>query len=219
MKTIDWRRWWPLTGIAFVALYFVAISFISNPDTGSSDAKILAHYARHSNRVHDFIAFFLILAAVLALIWFLALFRARLMEAEGTTGGVFAGLATGAGLVAAGLWVVSDALWVAPSAVISETSKFTLDPNTYRLLNDIGYGIWFSATTVMAIFVIATAILAGRTALLPKWLVWLSYPVALTMLVAFFFVPFVIMLGWILVVSVTLIIRPTAEAPQAAMAT
>jgi hypothetical protein len=30
----------------------------------------------------------------------------------------------------------------------------------------------------------------------PKWLAWLSFVVALTMLVAFVFVPFLIVLGW-----------------------
>jgi hypothetical protein len=51
---------------------------------------------------------------------------------------------------------------------------------------------------------------------LPKWIAWLSFPVALTMLVAFFFIPFLIMLGWILVVSVTFMVRK--EAPKTAAA-
>jgi hypothetical protein len=212
MNAINWRRWWPVTGILFVAFYIVGLALISSPDSGDTDAQILAHYAKRSNRVDDFIAFFLILGAVLLLIWFLALLRNRLAQSEGTAG-TLTSLATGAGLAAAALWVVSDTLFAAPSAVTSETSKFHLDPNTYRLLNDIGYGIWFSGTTIMAILVVATAILARRTGLLPKWLVWLSYPVALTMLVAFFFIPFLIMLGWILVVSVTLIVRPSVEVP------
>ena len=54
---------------------------------------------------------------------------------------------------------------------------------------------------------------ALRTGLLPKWIAWLSFPVALTMLVAFFFIPFLIMLGWILVVSATFMMR--WEAPPA----
>jgi hypothetical protein len=38
-----------------------------------------------------------------------------------------------------------------------------------------------------------------------------EFPVALTMLVAFFFIPFLIMLGWVLVVSVTFIVREEAN--------
>jgi hypothetical protein len=218
VKAINWGRWWPVSGIAFVALYVVGMAFVSSPDSGHTDAQILAHYAKRSNRVQDIVAFFLVLAAVLALIWFVALLRNRLARAEGSAG-VLTTLATGSGLVASVLWIVAFALWAGPSSVISDTSKFRLDPNTFRLLNDISYGIWFSGTTVMAILVVATAVLAGRTGLLPKWLVWLSYPAALTMLVAFFFIPFLIMLGWILVVSLTLIVRPgPEEAPQAVMA-
>ena len=52
---------------------------------------------------------------------------------------------------------------------------------------------------------------------MPKWIAWLSFVVALTMLVAFFFIPFLIMCGWILVVSIVLIMRrETAAAPIAA---
>jgi hypothetical protein len=129
MRAINWRRWWPLTGIAFVALYIIGIAVISTPDSKDTDTEILAHYAKHSNRVNDFIAFFLILAAVLMLIWFVSLLRNRLMQAAGRDG-VLPSLCFGAGLVAAALWGVTATLFAGPSAAISDTSKFHLDPNT-----------------------------------------------------------------------------------------
>jgi hypothetical protein len=210
-----WARWWPLTGIAFVALYFIAFVVSTSPDSHDTDSEILAHYAKHSNRVRDFVTFFLVLAALLVLVWFLSLLRDRLIQTEGRAG-VFTALAFGSGLVAGALWLVGIASFTAPSGAISETSKFKLDPNTFRLLNDLGYGIWFSGTTIMAILVFATAILSLRTGFLPKWLAWLSFVVGATMLVAFFFIPFLIMLGWFLVTSITLIVRPwrpTAQPP------
>jgi hypothetical protein len=59
-------------------------------------------------------------------------------------------------------------------------------------------------------------VLSLRSGLLPKWVAWLSFPVALTLLVAFFFIPFLILLGWILVVSLALILRQQAPGPIAA---
>jgi hypothetical protein len=59
-------------------------------------------------------------------------------------------------------------------------------------------------------------VLSLRSGLLPKWVAWLSSPVALTLLVAFFFIPFLILLGWILVVSLALILRQQAPGPIAA---
>lgn len=209
-----WTRWWPVTGIAFVALWIVTFAIIGNDvDTQDSDAKIVAYYAKSSNQNKHIVGFFMILAATLLFIWFLAKLRERLVRAEGS-GASLTALGFGAGIAAAALWAVADAFFAAAAFAADDTHKFVLDPNTYRIISDTGYAVWFSGTTVAAITVTVTALLALRTGLLPKWIAWLSFPVALTMLVAFFFIPFLIMLGWILVVSVTLMVR--REAPAAA---
>jgi hypothetical protein len=175
-------------------------------DSQDSDGEILAYYAKSSNRDRHFAIFFMILAASLLIIWFLAKLRERLAKAEGGVGTLTA-LAFGAGIAATALWTVSASLFTAAAFAIDDTSKFHLDPNTFRILQDAGYGVWFSGTTVAAITVTATAIVSLRTGLLPRWIAWLSFPVALTMLVAFFFIPFLIMCGWILVVCVTFLLR------------
>ncbi len=211
---MNWARWWPLTGIVFVALFFFGLMVSSTVDTHDTDSEILAHYAKHSNRVNQFISFFLVLAGVLVFVWFLAHLRKRLAVAEGGQP-LLTAVAFGGGLVASALWVVSNALFTGPAVAVSDTSKFTLDPNTYRLLNIIGYGVWISGTTIAAALVFSVAILSLRTGFLPTWLTWLSFPVGITMLVSFFFVPFLIMLGWFLVVSITLIVRPGPSPPAA----
>jgi hypothetical protein len=208
-----WARWWPLTGLAFVGLWIGALAATGNDvSTDDSDAKILAYYAKSGNRDRHIVAFFLILAATLFFVWFLAKLRERLVRAEGGAAGTLTALAYGAGIAAAALWVVANALFASAALTRGDTSKFQLDPNTYRILGDTGYAIWFSGTTVAAVTVVATAVLSLRSGLLPRWIAWLSFPVALTMLVAFFFIPFLIMLGWILVVSVTFMLRREAAA-------
>ena len=210
----SWARWWPLTGLAFVGLWIGTLAATDGGvDNNDSDAKILAYYAKSGNRDRQIIAFFLILAATLFFIWFLAKLRERLVRAEGGAG-TLAALAYGGGIAAAALWVVADAFFASAALARVDTSKFQLDPNTYRILSDTGYGIWFSGTTVAALTVVATAVVSLRSGLLPRWIAWLSFPVALTMLVAFFFIPFLIMLGWVIVISVTFMLR--TEAPTAA---
>src|SRR5262249_31465144 len=76
-----------------------------------------------------------------------------------------------------------------------------LAAQTYRLVNDMGYALWFGRATIAIVTVVATAVLALRTGLLPKWLALLSFVVAATLLVAFMFFPILIFLGWALVVS------------------
>ena len=83
-----------------------------------------------------------------------------------------------------------------------------LDPNTYRVVNNMGYAIWISGTAIAALLVLGTALLSLKGEILPKWLAWLSLVVAATMLVSFFFIPFLIFLGWVLVVSLVLIWKP-----------
>jgi hypothetical protein len=199
-------RWSPISGILFVACWMVGLALTSSPDSSDSDAKILAHYAKSSNRVHDFVAFFLVLAASLLFIWFLTNLRERLAAAEGRPGKLTAA-SFGAGLVSTGLWMIGVAFFVAPSAARVDTKKFVLDPNTYRLLNDMGYGIWFSGTTIAGITIAVSSYLLMRTGVLPKWVAWLSFVAAATTLVAFFFIPFIIFLGWVLVLSIVFLWR------------
>jgi hypothetical protein len=98
------------------------------------------------------------------------------------------------------------------------SSKFTLDPDTFRLISTLGWGLWFGGTMVTAITVAAAAILALRTGTLPKWLAWLSVPVAVIMLFAILWIPFMVFCGWVLVVAVTLLVWKEAPESTAAAA-
>lgn len=170
-----WSRWWPLTGVAFVGLFIGGFAVVGDDvDTGDSDEKILAYYAKSGNQDRHLTAFFMILAACLLFIWLLSMLRQRLARAEGGVGTLTA-LGYGAGIAATTLWVVSDSLFASAAFATDDTSKFHLDPDTYRILQDTGYGVWFSGTTVAAATVVATALLVcgwilvvGVALMLPK---------------------------------------------------
>jgi hypothetical protein len=211
-----WARWSPVGGILFVALYLIALALTSSPDSGKADEKILAHYAKASNRHQDIAAFFLILAASLAFVWFLSVLRKRLAASEGGPG-AWTAAAFGSGFASIALWIAGFGLFTAPSLARADTDKFVLDPNTFRILNDVGYAFWFSGTTVASVIVFSTAWLSLRNRVLPTWLTWLSFVVTLTMLVSFFFVPLLIFLGWVLVTSAIFLWRELRPAPVAAM--
>jgi hypothetical protein len=209
-------RWSPISGVLFVALWVVGLALLSTPDSNKSDAKILAHYANSSHRHKDIASFFLVLAASLVFIWFLTSLRDRLARVEGGFGKATTA-AFSAGIAAAVLWLIGVGFFCAPSFAITDTSKFKLDPNTYRIVNDLGYGIWFSGTTIAGITVAVSSLLLMRAGVLPKWIAWLSFVAAATTLVAFFFIPFIIFLGSVLVLSIVFMwreARPTAaESP------
>jgi hypothetical protein len=207
-------RWAPISGVIWVVLWIVVLFLISD-DAGESDSEIRSWFADSGNRDKQVAAFFVMLAASLFFVWFVAVLRSRLAAAQGKAGPPTA-VAFGAGLVATALWIVASVFFMGISFAASDSDEFVTDPNTYRVINGMGYAIWFSASIVAALLVFATAFVSLRGALLPKWLAWLSVVVAVGMLASFVFVPFLVFLGWVLVVSVVLIWKPAGGTASAA---
>jgi hypothetical protein len=205
-----------LSGIAFVALWIggFAVSLVDEP--GDSDAEILTYYADDGNRGGDQIGFFLALAACLFFLWFLTVLRARLAGAEGKAG-PYTALGFGAGLVATALWIVASVFFMAVSYTAQETPEFKVDPNTERLISEMGYLLFVVGTPVAGVLVLATSLLGLKARLVPRWLSWLGFPIAALMILAFLAViPFLIFLAWVLVVSIVLLWKPAKQAASAA---
>jgi hypothetical protein len=199
---IQWERWSPLAGVLAVVGMVVGFGFGSNsPDTNDSDAKISAYFQAHHTRQE--IAFLVFLAGVVFLLLFYSTLRARIADAEGLTARL-GPLAWGSGVASAALWVVAVALFTGPAFAVDDTSKFTLDPNTYRLVSDTGYLFWIAAVVVGAIAVWAASAAALRTGLLPRWFAWLGVVVGIAQLFALFFFPVFLYWGWILVTGALL---------------
>jgi len=212
-------RWSPLSGVVFVATWIIAIAITSgSPSSDDSDTTIVDYYNSSGHRNKDIAALFCVLVGLLFFVWFISALRTRLARAEGKAGGLTAA-AFGAGLVMAALWFTGAAMFTSASMTRSDTSQFQLDPNTFRMINDMGFDFWFGGTTIALVTVVATALLSLRAGPLPKWLAWLSFLVAATMLVSFFFIPILIWLGWVLLVSIVLVWKhETADEASSAMA-
>jgi Domain of unknown function (DUF4386) len=215
-----WERWGPLTGVLAIVCWIVAFIVSSNsPDSDSSDAKIAAFYTSHSHQVRDIVAFFVFLAGILLLLGFLAALQSRLVDAEGVPGRLST-LAFGSGVASAVLWFLSVAFFTASAFTANDTGKFRLDPNTYRLVNDLGYVVWVGAVVVAAVLVWAASAVALRTGLLPKWFAWLGVVAGILQLLAIFFVPAFIFWGWVVITSLLLVFRrPAARTPAPIAAT
>jgi hypothetical protein len=211
-----WERWGPLAGVLAVVCWIVAFTVgTETPDTNDSDAKIAAFYTSHSHQVDDICAFFIFVAGILFLLAFLAALRGRLAEAEGGRGKLTS-LAFGSGVASAVLFLIAIAMFTSPALTANDTGKFRLDPNTFRLLNDLGYAVWVGAVIVAALLVWATSAIALRSGLLPKWFAWLAVLAGILQLLAIFFIPVFIFWGWILIVSLFLFIRSAAGRTPAA---
>ena len=218
MRFTIWERWGPLAGLLAVACWIISFAVGgSTPSSDDSDAKITSYYASHSHQVRQIVAFFIFLAGILLLLAFLSALRSRSADAEGGLARLTA-LGFGSGVVAAGLFAVALSIFQSPALAVNDTEKFRLDPNTFRLLTDLGYAIWIGAVIVAALLVWATSAIALRSGLLPKWFAWLGVLAGILQLFAIFFIPVFIFWGWILITSLFLAFRraPAATAPPPA---
>jgi hypothetical protein len=215
-----WERWAPLTGVISVACSLVGVLFVlDQPQTKDTNAKISAYFADHSHRVQGAVGFFVFLAGILFLLAFLGTLRERLVSTEGQPGRLTA-LAFGAGVASLPLWAISMLLANVVSFTVSESSSFTLDPNTFRLLSVASYITWVAALFVSSVLMWATSAVALRTGALPRWYALAGIVVGVVQLFGLFLFPFIAWWLWIGVTSVLLVTRrglAPATVPQPAL--
>jgi hypothetical protein len=215
-----WERWAPLTGVLSVACSLVGVMVVLNqPQTSDSNAAIVSYFADHSHRVEGAIAFFVFLVGILFLLVFLASLRDRLLTADRRPGRLVA-LAFGAGVASLPLWGISMLLANAVSLTVGESSSYTLDPDTFRLLSVISYFTWVAALFVSSVVVWTTSAIALRTGTLPRWYSFAGFVVGVVQLFGLFFFPFVVWWLWIAVTSILLVLRresAPAGVPQPAV--
>jgi hypothetical protein len=203
MTRISWERWAALAGLAFVVLYVAA--FALGIEVGNSDREILDYYADSGNRAKEIVAFFLIAGAALAFVVFASGLRSLIARAEQGTAPL-AALAWAGGTACAVLVLVGNAVSRA-TAFAAMDDEFQLDPNTRRLVEDVGYLLFVSGALVAILLVVAVSLAALRHGVLPRWLGWAGFPAAALLTLAIAFVGFLVFVAWIVAVSAALALR------------
>lgn len=208
-----WSKWAPLSGVVYVALWVIGF-FVFGDGPPDSDDGIVEYFKDSGNQNGHITFYFLVMATSLFFLWFAVQLRQRLAVAEGRAG-MRTALAYGAALIMTTLHVVASVVFMSTAFAMGE-DEFVLDPNTFRLLDGLGYAVWFSGTMIGSLVVLSTALVSLKGGFLPKWLTWLSFLVAAGMLVAIFWIPFWVWLLWVLLVSVVMIMKPAAGETAAA---
>ncbi len=196
-------------GIAFAVLLFIALVLTFPPDTESKNgAAIVAdYYAKKSTQVNHFVASIILPFAGFLFLWFLGRLYARLRTAEGEDG--YAVLAFAGGVVFSGLLMVSMAVTVFFALTLNFSKAFRLNPNAALLFDTLDFYVLVLAMAGAAVLLVATGLAARRSRLLPRWLGWVSYVLAVLSLPPvsgiFVYFPLLLFLIWIVIVSVTMI--------------
>ena len=216
MQTSGFTRWAALTGALFVVLWATAYLILGGTvESSNSDAEITAYFGDEGQRARGVIALFVLLGASLPFIVFLSVLRARLAQGEGGAA-VWATAAFGAGIVSTALWTVAATLYVLPYLEWGSAGGYRLDLDTYRLLSNAGFIAWVGGGTIMSVLVLATSVLGIAARVIPRWLSWVGFAVAVSLLASFLVVPVIVLLAWLITVSITLAWRRNVPEPAAA---
>jgi hypothetical protein len=204
------NRWLVASGFVFVAL-FVAAVIVSGEQLGSvgdPDQQFVSYFNDTSNRARDIAGAYVLAAAGLAFVVFLAHMYSTLRERSGQ--GVLPLIALGAGLVFVALLLAATAALSAVSTSMAYADLFgeerhEFDPDVLRLATQLGFmllvvAMWGAAACIAAIS------LAARTAgIFTAWLAGFGLVAAVALLFSFFFLPAVALPIWVLAVSVMLL--------------
>ena len=207
----------PASGIIFALLVIVAsILTDGTPDLDASDSSWTSYYADAGNRHQEQVSFFLVGLAGLFFLQFLGTVRGALKRSEGEPARITsAAIASGTAFIA--LAISAHAVGTAVTWTVSAYGDdYTVDPDTARILASLAY-----VTFVMSLFAAAGMALAVATAAfqfkaLPAWLAWLSALAALAGVLGILFIPSLVVLAWIVVLSAYLLVHATRAAPASA---
>lgn len=186
-------RWAPLSGIAFVACFVVAVVLFGS-GAGSRPAEIASYYASSGDRARQIAGFYVLATGVAFFVWFASV----LSRAVG------APVVLASGAVTAALLLAADALWAATAVTAQHEHAFRLDPNTHLLVEDAGFVLFVAAMLAALGFVVGGSVAALRTGALPRVLAFAGFPVAASLAVAWYYVPVFALLAWVAAASLFL---------------
>jgi hypothetical protein len=197
-----------IAAIAFAVLFVVGFLLVADtPEGDASNAEWLRYYADSDNRRMIVIGAFVLALAAVAFLVFLGVLRERLrntgsgLEWVGTT-------AFASGL----LFVAMLAVATLGTASVSASVEFgdapvVRDADILRTFESLGVGalVLFGAAAA-GLLIITTSVVAGRAALLPRWLVVTGYVAGVIVLLGgLFFIPLVLFVLWMLVVGIVML--------------
>jgi hypothetical protein len=167
-----------LAGLAPLVLGLAGLIVLEGPadrpELSQPPAVILSYFGEQDAVV---LGSFLLMLSAVAFIWFARSLRAVLRRREGAEGRLSA-IAFGGGVAAAGSILVLPATNLL-GALFAD--RLTAEQaQTFYLLGDV---FLYPAAMCAAVLVAATAIIALRTALLPRWAAWASMVLALWLLI------------------------------------
>ena len=203
---LAWNRLGALSGLLFAVLVFAGM-VIGDPNRGGAQtpnptqpsAEIARALVAHRDNLR--LGSYVGLVGVFFLFWFLAYLRHHLERAAGDAGWLPA-VAYGGGLVAAGMLLMAFSYAVAGSVAAEDAG----DTQVAKALFVLGWDHLAVVAPPLAALVGGTAAASLRSAALPAWLAWFGVLVTVLLLSPIFFFGFLAFFGWVIAVSIVLLL-------------
>lgn len=194
-------------GIVFVILGGLGAALYPADAPGFVDepAAIAAFYAEHSTEVRSSAVIYLV--GSIPLLVFFGAWRRLLAGAEGSAGWL-ATTAFGAGVAGVAVLLVGGTAEL--GAVLRVEERGAIDASTATVAGDLSALTWgLGAPMAFATFLLATAAVAWRTAVLPRWFAALTALLAVALAIPpISWIAIYGFLAWVVVAVVIAVFRP-----------
>jgi hypothetical protein len=209
-----WERFAPLTGIAAVVFWVLAVVIVESGDTPGDDAlatEMVRYFDAEETSIY--LGGFALFIGSLLFVWFAGSLRAEVAAAEGGVSRM-ASIVFGAA-VAKAIFDISTFAPQISGGFAANESDAPLTPGAAQALWTAGDGFFIAASYAAALFLVATAVAILRWRVLPRWLAPINLLIALVLLIPpigwaalIFAFPL-----WVILVSVLLYRRGGTPAP------
>jgi hypothetical protein len=172
------ERWAAYTGVLAVVLWIVGIVVQESgniPGEGAADSAYLTHVNDDANTILT--GGWIFMLGCLAFLVFAIVLRDRLAEAEGGSR-LFTNIAF-LGAVAVGAF----GLLMPGPEIAAAISADDISASTAAALSNLSDGFFVAAELAAVLLMLGTGMVALRSALLPKWWAWVSFLLALVLVI------------------------------------
>ena len=201
-----------VAGLIFVVLFVVSLALLyREPARGSSAAEIAAWFVQHQTGTIGLVGLYLVPFAGITFLWFIAAVRNRIGAFEDQ---LFATVFLGSGLLFVAMLFAAAAAAGAPLAAIKFQGAPAPSPDVLVFSRGLAYTfLYVYGVRAAAVFMIVTSTIGLRTGVLPRWLVFLGFAIALVLLFSVsYFKGFVFIFpAWVTAVSIEILRRARSE--------
>jgi hypothetical protein len=195
-----------VAGLAFAALFTMALALLGSSPVASADPADLAALPAGDVTATFVAAFYLVPFAGIAFLWFVAVARDQVDDREDR---FFATILTGSGTIFVAILFVAAAVASAVTLGVRYLGDTAPAPDQVRLVRAICYALLFIfGSRAAGVFLISFSTIAVRTRALPRWLAASGFLLGLVLMFVVTIWEWVVLVlpVWVAIVSVAILV-------------